>query len=420
VLSAEHNALLTQVGSGTPMGALMREYWHPVLRSARLERDGDPVAVRLLGEDFVAFRDSVGNVGLLDRACPHRGASLLLARNEQCGLRCLYHGWKLDASGALVESPNASTLDGDRLGLRRHRTREAAGVVWAYIGPPEREPPFPAMPFTRVADEKVSVIAGVLRCNWLQVVEGSWDPTHVGVLHREPVRPLLADAEHARSPVPASELAPMNGVSVTGNYEADIDWEEQPFGFRYRFAMKERTGTALDGEWMPFVMPGWCFIGPPRANDGHVFGHVPIDDDNTLMWILGYHSSETPGLFSRMYADSTPTPDDFTTEVPRDGRWGQDREAMRLGRSFTGVGVGRGVIGILGEDVAVVESMGRVIDRTREHLSASDVVVVKGRRMLLDAVAAHQRGERAFGADCDLSTLGAAEVASVSPGAEQA
>src|SRR5690606_23196953 len=135
-LTAKNNDLLSRVGPGTPMGAMLREYWWPVLRSERLEADGEPVRVRLMGEDYVAFRASDGRVGVMDERCPHRGVSLVLARNEDCALRCLLHGWKIDVTGKVVETPNERE-QGDRLNhlkVRSLPTRESGGMVWVWPG----------------------------------------------------------------------------------------------------------------------------------------------------------------------------------------------------------------------------------------------------------------------------------------------
>ena len=145
MLSREDNELLTRIGPGTPMGNLMRQYWQPVLLGSELpEPDGPPLRVRALGEDLIAFRDSAGRVGLLGANCPHRGAPLFFGRNEEGGLRCIYHGWKFDTSGRCLEMPNRPTDRDYREKLRAtaYRCAERHGIVWAYMGP-LAEPPGP-------------------------------------------------------------------------------------------------------------------------------------------------------------------------------------------------------------------------------------------------------------------------------------
>src|SRR5919199_3209033 len=186
MLTREENELLTRTGPGTPMGALMRRYWLPVLLSEELpEPDGEPQQVRLLGEDLVAFRDTQGRVGLLAEACPHRGASLAYGRNEECGLRCIYHGWKVDVEGPILETPPEppdSTFK-DRLQHVAYPTREANGVVWAYLGPREKQPAFPVWAWMKATPEQLGVTKIYEDCNYLQGVEGSIDSAHSNYLH---------------------------------------------------------------------------------------------------------------------------------------------------------------------------------------------------------------------------------------------
>src|SRR5689334_18715621 len=131
MLSKEQNEFLTRVGPATPMGEVLRQFWVPAVRSARLEADGAPVRVRLLGQDFVAFRDTNGQVGFMDEGCPHRGVSLALGRNEECGLRCIFHGWKFDVNGNVMETPSepqGSTL-ASKVRVNHYPVREAGNVV---------------------------------------------------------------------------------------------------------------------------------------------------------------------------------------------------------------------------------------------------------------------------------------------------
>src|SRR5215212_1252056 len=149
MLSKENNELLTRVGPGTPMGNLLRQYWIPALRAARLEADGAPVRVRILSENFVAFRDTNGQVGFLDEGCPHRGVSLALGRNEECGLRCIFHGWKINADGQVVDIPSepAGSNLASKIRVNHYKTHEAAGVVWVWLGKGEEPPQFPDFGF---------------------------------------------------------------------------------------------------------------------------------------------------------------------------------------------------------------------------------------------------------------------------------
>jgi nitrite reductase/ring-hydroxylating ferredoxin subunit len=180
MLSPEDNALLTQSGPGTPLGGLMRRYWIPFLLSSELpEPDCPPVRVTLLGEGLVAYRDSKGRVGLLDRHCAHRGASLFFGRNEECGLRCVYHGWKYDLEGHCVDMPNEPPESNfkDKVRIKAYPCRERGGMVWTYMGPPELMPGLPEFEFLMGPDNQRYVTKRLQECNWLQALEGGRSST---------------------------------------------------------------------------------------------------------------------------------------------------------------------------------------------------------------------------------------------------
>jgi phthalate 4,5-dioxygenase len=152
------SARLTQTGSGTVMGDLMRQYWIPAALSSELERDGAPIRLMLLGEKLIAFRDSAGHVGVMDHRCPHRCASLFLGRNEEGGIRCIYHGWKYDVAGNCVDMPNVLPHQNfsPKVKAKAYKTVERSGLVWVYMGSRSRTPPLPALeildfPMTRSA-----------------------------------------------------------------------------------------------------------------------------------------------------------------------------------------------------------------------------------------------------------------------------
>ena len=154
--TAVENELLTRVGPGTPMGELMREYWIPAAMSHELKADGDPMRLMLLGEKLVAFRDSEGRTGIFDHRCPHRRASFFFGRNEAGGIRCVYHGWKFSSSGECVDLPSepADIPMKGRIRIRAYPTVERGGVVWTYMGPPDKRPPLPEWEFATVPDDQ--------------------------------------------------------------------------------------------------------------------------------------------------------------------------------------------------------------------------------------------------------------------------
>src|SRR5215470_7967022 len=191
MLSVSENEQLTRVGPGTPMGDLMRQYWIPACLSSELEADGEPMRLLLLGEQLIAFRDSAGRIGIMEHRCPHRCASLFFGRTEENGLRCVYHGWKFDVSGECVDMPNepAESDFRTKVTARAYPTQERGGIVWAYMGPRAEPPPLPDLEANMDAEAEQSVRATQLNSNWLQILEGDIDTTHVGFLHYGGLRP---------------------------------------------------------------------------------------------------------------------------------------------------------------------------------------------------------------------------------------
>src|SRR5437868_6492894 len=184
MLSREDNELLTRTGPGTPMGNLYRRFWIPALLPSELPHsDSDPIRFRILGEDLVAFRDTNGKVGFIQNNCPHRGASLFFGRNEEAGLRCVYHGWKFDVDGNCIDMPNepAESDFKNKVKAVAYPTQERMGIVWAYLGPRTTPPSLPDLEANTL--EGATATAFQLECNWLQILEGDIDTTHVGFLH---------------------------------------------------------------------------------------------------------------------------------------------------------------------------------------------------------------------------------------------
>jgi phenylpropionate dioxygenase-like ring-hydroxylating dioxygenase large terminal subunit len=399
MLTPADNELLTQTGPGTPMGAMLREYWWPVLRADKLERDGAPERVRLMGENYVAFRDTEGRLGFLDEHCPHRRVSLVLARNEDCGLRCLMHGWKIDVNGKVVETPNEVEAGArlDRLKVRHFPIREGGGMVWVYVGEKEA-PPFPNFPFNDAVT--IEPMICTINANWIQVFETLWDPAHVAILHGQDnnFKKTWEGAEDRPGAGQQMKLAVSGCVS-----------QDQPYGFRYRFG-DGLVASEPDAHWVPTVMPCWIFItagGGDQNADGLVFAHTPIDDEHMLLWEIPYNLTGEFGPFGRVLANAVgEEKHDFRLPTMIfEQNWGQDRQAMK-NESFSGLGVGKGVLGILNQDVAAAESMGAVTNRALENLGPADHALIKGRQMFLDAIRAYQATGRALGSHVDVSGLG--------------
>ena len=399
----EQNELLCRVGPGTSMGNVFRRFWQPVATSVQVATpDGDPLRVRLLGEDYVLFRDTEGKLGFLDELCMHRGASLALGRVEHGGIRCLFHGWKFSVDGAMMECPNHP----DANFIKRHRAnsypvREGGGIVFAYVGPPEKQPPFPLYPFFDLPDENRFPMRVNINCNYLQNLEGGLDSSHTSMLHSDYVRPNWTSGK---------AFTAMDDAAPT------LEVEDTNFGYHYaaiRRADVEEKGLIDNVRVMPFIMPSTRIIPGRRRisiggqKDGHadifVF-EVPTDDENTSTYIIIFSKQpvnrkaalerlglDDPAFWSEGNPDYKPT---------MQNRFGQNRATMD--RSWTGL---RG--GIYIEDAAMIGSAGKIYDRTKEHLVPADRAVVRARQKLIESAQRVDRGEDPVGLDVNFSKLAA-------------
>jgi phthalate 4,5-dioxygenase oxygenase subunit len=386
MLTAEENALLCKVEGDAPMGQMMRRYWIPACLSADLEIDGQPRRIRLFGEDLVAFRDTSGKVGILDENCPHRGASLVLGRNEDCGVRCLYHGWKMSTDGTILETPP----EPDELNFRKrirataYSTHEAGGFVWTYMGPPELQPRFPDFEFTHYPTENTLIMPSREECNWAQCLEGVLDSAHTNYLHSNGVRPTNAA-------IPMTEYKPDATFDRPSNDGAPrIEAQNTAYGYRYA-AIRKPSVDAEKNAYIRVTLFAAPFYALFPAPAGWIFGQafVPIDDHHTMFYFFqckraGAMDAEerlqhqrVSGLVPGVDVDA----EYRKIRTPQNG-WLQNRAAMRAGESFSGM------TGINNEDIAVQESMGKLYDRTKERLGTSDVAVIRMRRIMLDSVRA--------------------------------
>ena len=400
MLSREDNELLCRVGPGTAMGALLRQYWIPALTSRELpEPDGAPVRVRLLGENLVAVRVTSGAVGLLQNHCPHRGASLVFGRNEGEGLRCVYHGWKFDVAGRCVDMPSEPPESHflSKVRATAYPCVERNGVVWAYLGPRATPPPLPDVEPNLSAGCAVQTV--MRECNWMQALEGDVDTSHLGFLHLGSVRPEDV-APGTFDYYALKDRTPRYRVVDTG------------FGTSYG-AYRPAEADTYYWRIAHFLFP--CFTMIPTGVLGTqvlVRAWVPLDDAHTMFWsmalpntgaVAGTGSAATLAVNGRPAAGRTRGFDYLPETTDWFGRWrltqhrgndyGIDRTDQRT-RTFTGIP------GILQQDQAVTESMGAIIDRSDEHLGASDEMVIRTRRRLLGAARAlHERGEVPPGVD---------------------
>jgi len=378
MLSKEQNELVIQTGPGTRMGDLFRCYWLPVLLSQELaDNDGPPVRVKILSERLVAFRDTKGRVGLIDEFCAHRGPSLWFGRNEECGLRCPYHGWKFDVDGQCVDVPSEPAESGyaKKIKLKSYPTVEKGGVIWAYLGPAERRPPEPAFEFCTVPREQSFISKRFQESNWLQAMEGGIDSSHVSWLHSGNVNndPLFKGA--GGNKYNFGDLAPVFEVA------------EAPGGL---FIGARRKAEDDQYYWRitPWVMP--CFTGVPPRGDHPMHGHfwVPIDDESCWAWSYDYHpvraltKEERAAMEAGNGVHCEYVPGTFRPLANKDNDYLMDRQAQREKREYSGIK------GIAIQDSSLQESMGPIVDRTKENLVGCDNGIIMARHRLMRAARA--------------------------------
>ena len=375
-MTREDNELLTRVENGAPMGEMIRQhYWIPAVPSVKLEADGPPVHVKVLGTSYAAFRATDGSVGIVDELCPHRKTSMLLGRNENNGLRCIFHGWKVDTAGAVVEAPNHSG-DQERfcknVRVNKYTVREAGGIVWVWLGKGDTAPKFPDLPFTSLPAEQRSVTSVEVPTNWVQGVEASMDSSHVGVLH-ESTTHITAGGGNERLHMNAA-LAPK------------LEFEDQPFGYRYA-ALRTLPDGKIYARINNFVLPWYGIICPPHANGPTtVFFSTPVDDITHRAWFVHFNPHRPLGM---TIMSATPDVWNFPPLPPgnKENNWGQNRDLMKRGHS-TGFPQHLGT-----EDFAMFIGQGRIADRTTEQLCSADGAVLRLRQQLLRSVREFMEGK---------------------------
>jgi phthalate 4,5-dioxygenase oxygenase subunit len=385
MLSHEDNDKLTRVGPGTPMGALMRLYWIPFLPSADLAVDGQPQRVRLLGEELLAFKDTQGRIGLVDHACPHRGAPLVFARNEDCGLRCIYHGWKFGTDGQVMDMP-AEPADSrlkERVRIKSYVCRERNGIAWTYMGPDQdHPPPLPNIEWNLVPQENVHVSFRVQECNWLQAVEGEIDSAHAAILHGR------IDAQGAISEwVAKRDLRPK------------FECQRQDFGMSIasRRVLDENTHYWRVNQ---FLLPFWTLV-PPQSKYPELSGHawVPLDDQHTLCIMFSYTPAQpfyekTRKVFVEGHMGRETGHPSENAYCPRPATqpyakyWTKFNNETSFHFNYDAQTKTwfSGLPGLWVQDAACQSGVAPIYDRSQEHLGVSDTGIAMTRRLLLDSL----------------------------------
>jgi phthalate 4,5-dioxygenase len=378
MLKTEINELLTQTGPGTPLGDLFRRYWLPTLLAEELpENDCPPVRVKILSERLIAFRDSEGRYGLMDEFCAHRGVSLWFGRVEEGGLRCAYHGWKYDVTGQCIEVPSEPENSNfcRKVKLTSYPLVKVGDILWTHMGDPEERPELPEYEFVQVPPEQAYTSKRWQESNWLQALEGGIDSSHVSWLHSGGLKsdPLFKGAKGNEYNL--NDLRPFFEVA-----EAD--------GGLFIGARRNAEDGMYYWRITPWVMPSFTIV-PPRG-DHPVHGHfwVPIDDHNCWVYTFDYHPTRalTPEERQAMKdghgVHSRNIPGTYRPQENKDVDYLMDRQAQKRGETFSGVR------GIAQQDASLQESMGPIVDRTKERLVSSDTGIIKARQKLRKAVEA--------------------------------
>jgi phthalate 4,5-dioxygenase len=401
MLSQKDNELLCRVGAGTPMGELFRRFWLPALLTSELpESDGPPMRMRILGEDLLAVRNTDGRAGFLNAYCPHKLAALFYGRNEECGLRCSYHGWKFDLDGNCVDMPNNDPTSNykNKIKIKSYPATEQGGVIWIYMGPADKEPSLPGFEWLDTPDTHRHVSRWLQRTNWCQGVEGEFDNTHVSFLHSwqdlSKFSAYLADV---------IKYAQADGA-------AKLYVEQTDYGFLTGSCRKTDTEERF---WMfaQWAMPTYSLVGNPGGGwpqGGRIW--IPIDDYHTMSFSVTYNAvaplteqelaSLNTGQVFPPSAEMGPykLPDGYIIDINQpnatmENNYNIDR-AMQRKVNFSGI------VGANDQDRSVQEMMprmpgaeGQIVDRTQEHLIAADAPAATIRWRMLTAAKALAEGE---------------------------
>jgi phenylpropionate dioxygenase-like ring-hydroxylating dioxygenase large terminal subunit len=378
MLRKEQNDLLAQTGPGTPMGQLFRSYWIPALLTEELpENECPPVRVKLLSERLLAFRDTQGRYGLIDEFCAHRGVSLWFGRNEDSGIRCSYHGWKYDVTGQCIDVPSEPAESGfcNKIKLKSYPLVERGGVLWTYMGPADKQPPLPEWEFAMVPAAQSFMSKRWQECNWLQALEGGIDSSHVSWLHRSDLEtdPLFKGAKgnqyNLKDAQPYFEVV------------------ESPGGL-YIGARRNAENGNYYWRITQWVMPSFTMI-PPRG-DHPVHGHfwIPIDDENCWTWSFDYRpnralrEAELAAMREGLGIHAKVVPGTYFPLANKHNDYLMDRAAQKAGKTYSGVE------GFAMQDASLQESMGPIVDRTKENLVSTDNGIIMARHRLMRAAKA--------------------------------
>jgi phthalate 4,5-dioxygenase oxygenase subunit len=396
-MNKDMSETLVRTGPGTAMGNLMRRYWVPILQSSEIaEPDGPQVRIQILGEKLLAFRNTEGQPGIIDEFCAHRGVSLYFGRNEENGIRCSYHGLKFDRNGKCVEVPSAPQVC-ERMNIKSYPCIERGGIVWAYMGPPDKMPAPPELEWCTLPASHVFVSRRLQENNYLQAMEGGIDTAHVSYVHRYEVD---TDPMHRGTKA-------LDYIKADGNVIFNI--EKTPFGLSL---FGRRNGEADSYYWRvtQWLFPWFTLIAPfgEHSLAGHVW--VPIDDHNCWAWSINFHpdkplSEEERGDMERgkgIHAECIPGT--FRPVANKENDYLIDRVAQKEKRSYSGI------FGFAMQDASLQESMGPIQNHEAERLLPTDKAIVMARRMLHESALGLMQGNEPPALDASAQRVRAAGV----------
>ncbi len=373
MLSKEDNELITRVGPGTPMGAVFRRYWLPAMLAEELpEPDCAPVKLRLLGEDLLAFRTTSGKVGVIDTWCPHRNANLYWGRNEEEGLRCVYHGWKFSTEGQCVDMPNEPPTSrfAEKIRITSYLAEDRGGVIWVYMGDKDSAPELPDMEWARLPASQRVPSKRIQECNWLQNLEGEVDSSHVSFLHSQLGDDKQAVIGHNTDTHPVFQVLETDwGLAVCARRN------DGPDNFYWRIT--------------PFMLPSFTIVPGPMGVTGkgpiggsYIFTAAVPADDTTMIGMTVFFNPDGP----IQAGPAVPVDAKYRSLLNKANEYGMSREDQKT-KNFTGIA------NIRVQDMAVQEDQkGPISDRTTEHLGTSDLGVIATRQRLLKQAQSLQEG----------------------------
>jgi phenylpropionate dioxygenase-like ring-hydroxylating dioxygenase large terminal subunit len=389
MLSATDNAYLNTSEPNTPMGNYLRCHWHPVALSEEVAKpDCAPIRLKVMGEDLLLFRDSNGNTGLIEPFCAHRGADLFFGRNEECGIRCIYHGWKYDIHGNCIDMPNVpkDAAYHGKIKIKAYPTQEFADMVWAYMGPPDIQPfEGPQLEAGLVPPSHRYVTKRLVECNWTHSMEGALDTAHFSFLHM---------------PAPAFRKDDSSNIAAD---ESRIRWLRNDPAPRFKIIDHEvgfliggaRNADPGDHYWRltQYMLPTHSITPSAMPNETYYgYSWVPIDDHGCWMYVYAWHPDQAISNEERKkyikggYGQFAELGPGYVPLRNRSNSYLMSREEQKT-ISFTGIR------GIAEQDQMAQESQGYMIDRTKENLSPTDVGIIRFRKLLLQEAKAFAAGK---------------------------